>query len=337
MTISPAALSQQGTATADLRPALASFNKAAGDELRLQILRVLQCDSYTVMELVEIFAIGQSGISHHLKVLAQAGLVARRREGNNIFYSRAHCAAVEPFNQLQLSLLQLTDLLPLPGAIQRRTQAIRARRARHSEQFFEQNADHFHRHQEQICPFDVYAEPVLALMAGLAAEQKHSMLEVGPGSGQLLPELSQMFDQVVALDNSQEMLEAAQANCLAAHARNVEFVLGDTEVLLKRGISVQNAVLTMVLHHVPSPAKLISDVGRLLTPGGQVFIAELCDHDQDWVTQSCGDLWLGIQPGSMSNWAEDSGLSEVGNGQYLGLRNGFTVQIRQFNKPPNPK
>ena len=68
---------------------LAAFLKAAADDLRLQILRLLAQDSYGVMELAQVFEVKQSGMSHHLKLLAQAQLVATRREGNSIFYRRA--------------------------------------------------------------------------------------------------------------------------------------------------------------------------------------------------------------------------------------------------------
>ena len=86
--------------------ALAALCKASGDALRLNILRALANDSFGVLELAQIFATGQSGISHHLKVLAQAGLVATRREGNAIFYRRALPDSLRLGGRLHTALLE---------------------------------------------------------------------------------------------------------------------------------------------------------------------------------------------------------------------------------------
>ncbi len=314
---------------------LAAFNKAAGDELRLEILRVLHRDSYGVLELASIFDMRQSGMSHHLKVLANAGLVSRRREGNSIFYSRSHQAPVDALSDLQQHLLQLTDELVLPADIEQRLASIREQRATHSRTFFEQHAGEFSRHQEQISEFSVYAAPVAHLLSSLPEQQRGSVLEIGPGTGQFLAELSQRFDKVFALDNSREMLDAARASCQQNPLignRSIEFIHGDTSVALQQGLRVDTVVVNMVLHHLASPAELVRDINKLLHDGGQLIIAELCAHDQDWVRESCGDLWLGIAPETLSEWTRQHQLNEVGSGQYLSLRNGFQLQIRQFSK-----
>lgn len=314
---------------------LAAFNKAVGDELRLEILRVLHRDSYGVLELASIFDMRQSGMSHHLKVLANAGLVSRRREGNSIFYSRAHQSPVDALSNLQQHLLQLTDELVLPTDIEQRLADIREQRATHSRSFFEQHAGEFSRHQEQISEFSVYATPVADLLDTLPTQQRNSVLEIGPGTGQFLDELTQRFNAVFALDNSREMLDSARTNCEQNpkfKADSIEFIHGDTTLALQRGLRVDTVVVNMVLHHLASPAELVRDISELLRDNGQLIIAELCAHDQDWVRESCGDLWLGIAPETLSEWTSQHQLSEIGSGQYLSLRNGFQLQIRQFSK-----
>ncbi len=314
---------------------LAAFNKAAGDQLRLEILRVLHRDSYGVLELASIFDMRQSGMSHHLKVLANAGLVSRRREGNSIFYSRAHQAPVDALGDLQQHLLQLTDELVLPGDIAQRLVEIKEQRASHSRSFFEQHAGEFSRHQEQISEFSVYAAPVAHLLDSLPEQQRRSVLEIGPGTGQFLGELTQRFNTVFALDNSREMLDAARANSQQNPQIDnsiIEFIHGDTSIARQRGLRVDTVVVNMVLHHLASPAELLRDINDLLNDNGQLIIAELCAHDQDWVRDSCGDLWLGIAPESLSDWTSQHQLNEIGSGQYLSLRNGFQLQIRQFSK-----
>ena len=87
----------------------------------------------------------------------------------------------------------------------------------------------------------------------------------------------------------------------------------------------------MVLHHTPSPAEIFSDLGALLNKDGQLFVTDLCRHDQSWVQDACGDLWLGFEPEDLSDWAASAGLIE-GQSVYLTQLNGFRVQIRQFLK-----
>ena len=90
--------------------------------------------------------------------------------------------------------------------------------------------------------------------------------------------------------------------------------------------------LNMVLHHTPAPATVIDDLARVLAPGGTLIITELCHHDQDWARSACGDLWLGFEPEELSQWARAAGLVDTST-EYLPLKNGFRVQIRQFNRP----
>src|SRR5690606_30295777 len=102
---------------------LAAFLKAAGDQLRLDILRVLRSDSFGVLELSQIFDMRQSGMSHHLKVLANAGLVSTRREGNSIFYRRSLPDTGSQWHGLHEQLLGELDALPMDAQL---TAAIRS-------------------------------------------------------------------------------------------------------------------------------------------------------------------------------------------------------------------
>ena len=87
----------------------------------------------------------------------------------------------------------------------------------------------------------------------------------------------------------------------------------------------------MVLHHTPSPASVLQNLAEALRPGGVLLVTDLCAHDQAWVREACGDLWLGFAPEDLADWAESAGLSE-GASLYLALRNGFRVQLRAFHQ-----
>lgn len=312
--------------------ALTQLLKAAGDELRLAILQVLARDSYGVLELAEAFDIRQSGLSHHLKVLAKAGLVSTRREGNSIFYQRAAVAPDDPFGRIKQAVLLEAEQLPLAAPYRAGLGRIWHERAEASQQFFLENADKFRAQQDLIASFSVYRQAVAELLQMTATPERQRALEIGPGEGEFLGELCARFDHVTALDNSQQMLAKAQAHAEEQQWQPIDFVHGDTSVLADFPAHFNLAVINMVLHHTPSPAQIFMDVGRALKPQGALLVTDLCLHDQTWAQRACGDLWLGFDPADLSRWAEAAGFNE-GQSVYFALRNGFQIQIRQFFQP----
>jgi ubiquinone/menaquinone biosynthesis C-methylase UbiE/DNA-binding transcriptional ArsR family regulator len=314
--------------------ALAAFCKASGDPLRLEILRVLSNDSFGVLELSQILAMPQSGMSHHLKILTKAGLLTTRREGNSIFYRRMQLPALTVLEPLQRALLNIIDTMPLDAGINERIAAVQAERAQRSQQFFAENAAHFREQQELIAAFDVYGIQAAEMLANCFPERGEHALEVGPGEGAFLAQLAPRFRRVTALDNSLAMLQQAQQFATDANLNNIEFVHGDTRTALRNNLRVDCVVLNMVLHHVPSPAAIFQDLAQVLQPQGTLIVTELCRHDQLWAQQACGDLWLGFEPEDLTQWAQAAGLS-AGRSAYLAQRNGFRVQIRQFINSSN--
>ncbi len=315
------------TAQYDFEPVeeLASLCKAGGDPLRLNVLRALSNDSFGVLELAQIFAIGQSGMSHHLKVLAQAGLVASRREGNAIFYRRAL-----PVGALHTALLEESDGLRLPLDIRERIAAVHTQRAAASRDYFARAADKFQAQQDLIAGLPQYRDSVLALLDALAFAPSATALEVGPGDGGFLPELARRFTQVTALDNSEAMLELARQRCEQEQLDNVELKLADA---LEDDVAAADCVVVnMVLHHFAAPAEALKQLARLVKAGGSLLITELCSHDQSWAKEACGDLWLGFEQDELARWANAAGLTPD-ESLYIGLKNGFQIQVRHFAKP----
>lgn len=308
--------------------------KAAGDELRVEILRVLSIDSFGVLELCHVFETKQSGMSHHLKVLANAGLVCTRREGNSIFYRRDSVTQSSQFSQVKAELFRSIDALPLSKEVSSRKNDIYKQRAEASRLFFAEQAASFKQQQDLIASFDVYGPQIDELLATLNLPSTERALEVGPGEGDFLPYLSQRFSTVIALDNASTMLEKAQAYSKQQALTNIEFVLDDTSYCHAHPESLDCAVINMVLHHTPSPNQIFGDMSAALKPGGALVICELREHDQDWAKQACGDIWLGFEPEDLTAWASEYTLHAEKN-IYFALRNGFQIQIRQFTKQPN--
>jgi ubiquinone/menaquinone biosynthesis C-methylase UbiE len=313
-------------------PRAAFILKAAGDELRSKILRVLQRDAFGVLELGRIFAVRQPAMSHHLKILSTAGLVVSRREGTCIFYRR-NSNQKDGFDTLRQQIFSHLDLCPVAKNLDRKIKQIHTDRSAKSLAFFRDNADRFSKQQDLIASYALYGNTVIELIDALHMPSTRTIMEVGPGEGELLPELATRFDKVIAIDNSAELLERAKSLVARAHTStgdNIEFILGDINA---RHDSMQAdlVLLNMVLHHLAHPADTLKDIGALLPPGGALIVTELCQHNQEWAHSACGDLWLGFCPEELGLWAVAAGLVE-GKSVFLTQRNGFQIQSRQFLK-----
>ena len=208
---------------------------------------------------------------------------------------------------------------------------IQLERSQQSLQFFQRNADKFREKQGLIVEHSHYANGLHDVIDGLGLPSDALVLEVGPGEGQLLVELAAKFKHLTALDNSKDMLDKSRAAIGAAGYKHVQFILGDTVVARAENLKVDLIIFDMVLHHIASTAGTFIDAAALLKPDGFLLIVDLSTHAQDWVRESCGDLWLGFDDDDLDNWAMKAGL-EAGQSSYLGLRNGFQIQMRVFKK-----
>lgn len=309
---------------------LAAASKAAGDPLRLGILKLLGRGAFGVLELSQIFTTKQSGMSHHLKVLADAGLVSKQREGNSIFYRRPLTDSQDAFDQWLSNLFFSIDQSVSDFDIGDQVSEVMAERSRDSEEFFAKHAEDFREQQDLIASYEDYASALKDILKSVPLQGK--ALEIGPGEGAFLIELSGLFEQVTGVDISPEMLAKAKQTVNGSSVSNVNCLLGDTSALTQNGQCFDFAVANMVLHHVPSPQEIFKDAALLLKPTGKLLITDLCHHEQDWVRESCGDLWLGFAPEDLSQWANSAGLVED-QSQFSGLRNGFQIQYRLFTKP----
>ncbi len=306
---------------------LPALFKALGDDLRTQLLRVMSGDSFSVSELCDIFGIRQSALSHHLKILVQADLLARKREGTALFYRRQIPKGC--YRTLRLAALSDIDAQPLPDKLAQGMRAVQKQREENSSAFFRDHAAQLREQQELIAPWEDYSAASIELLDNLNWPTLSSVLEIGPGDGAFLPALAQRARHVIALDNAPSML--AQAKRCAGHLRHIQFVEGNTCDALTLKLSAQLVVANMVLHHTPDPRQVMAEAAALIQPGGALLISELCAHDQAWAREHCGDLWLGFDPDTLSSWAREAGLADGAN-VFLGQRNGFQVQVRLFHK-----
>jgi len=313
-------------ATGDIED-LVRLGKAVGDQLRARILQVLNQDSYSVGELCQLFDVPQPALSHHLKILLQAGLLARRREGNSLFYRRAS----QPDNAAVAVLFEQLDQASVDEDLAARIHGIHHDRNRRSAEFFASNATEISAQQAQICEPATYADLVIDMIQNALADglsNRHA-LEVGPGGGMLLARMGELFETATGVDNSRSMLNVARAALKdggAIHLRHQDFMALPAH---KRYDAILAA---MVVHHQASPASFFNHAARVLHRPGALVVVELCHHDQEWAAHACGDQWLGFEPQDLETWARHAGFTTI-ESQYLAQKNGFRVQIHRFAIP----
>lgn len=307
----------------------ANLCKAVSDPLRLMILRVLQHNSFGVLELTQLFETTQSGMSHHLKVLSKVGLVATRREGNTIFYRRT-LPLVQSSELFYQVLFDEIDALDIPDSLQQNINVLYATRAELSRVFFANLAlsGDLAQQDDVIVSLDHYQDAILGLLESEHFVADAIALEIGPGEGKFLPELAKRFKHVIAVDNSVEMLQLVESRCQQLGLQNITLQNADATTL-KLEEPVDCIISNMVLHHLPAPIEALKSLASCLKDSGSLLLTELCHHEQSWVTDTCGDLWLGFDPDELDHWAKAAGLT-LDKSLYIGLRNGFQLQIKRF-------
>ena len=300
---------------------------ALAHPLRMQVLRVMRADSFSVSELCAAFSVRQSALSHHLKILTEAGFLARRHEGTASFYRRQ---LPEGRHQaLRQQILYQIDEEPMSTDLTSGLEAVQRLREQQSAAFFRDRGKEIRKQQESITSWEDYSRATLHLLDRAGDFEQSAVIEVGPGDGALLSDLAQRSATVCALDNSEEMLSAARHN--TQEVSNIEYLLGEPKTLTEQRDTFAAAVVNMVLHHVADPAALLRDTTLLLRPGGDLIISDLCPHDQAWAREHCGDLWLGFSPEDLRAWAVAAGLEHCAE-LFFAQRNGFQIQVQHFKR-----
>ncbi len=265
-------------------------------------------------------------------MLLNAGLVATRRDGNSIFYRRPLLLTDNPVNRHVEHLFATLDHLATPADIRARIDNVKTGRARSSLDFFTKNADKFSEKQALVAEKSQYVANLHELVLATGLTGSATVIEVGPGEGEFICELAARFKQAIALDNSAAMLALARNQARAGALENITFLLGDpATIAADSSVRGDLVVCNMVLHHIASPADALQHMAQLLHPGGYLLLAELSHHNQEWVRECCGDLWLGFEAEELTHWADSAGMT-TDQSLYLALRNGFQVQVHLFQK-----
>lgn len=282
----------------------AGLFRLLGDEVRLRVLRLLAAEALNVTELTGIVGIAQSGVSRHLGLLRDAGLVSEERSGGYTWFRLN--PAIRDGGQtplwplLEAEFAQASD--PVLRADDAKLQEVLRLR---KESFAEHGAAEDAR---QLVPGRSWPAWARALSYLLPAAE---VADLGCGDGYLTIEAARWAKKVVAIDRSPEMLARAKALARRRKVSNIVWKRGELEHVPLADASVDIAVLSQALHHAVEPPRALAEAARVLRPGGRLLVLDLRQHDQAWVTEALGDRWLGFKDADLKRMLADAGFTRV--------------------------
>ena len=301
--------------------ALNAALKAAGEETRLRVLALLAEAELTVSDLTDILRQSQPRISRHLRLLAEAGLVERFREGTWAFFRLA-----EHGGGAAVARALLERLNPNDQTVQRdraRLASVRQARAAAAQAYFRQHAAEW----DRIRKLHVADEAVeAAIHAALADKPFRSLLDLGTGTGRMLELFGPQIERGLGIDLSLDMLLLARDRLERAGLKNCSVRQGDIYDLPLGNDSFDVVILHQVLHFLDDGARAIREAARVLRPGGRLLVVDFAPHEQEFLREQYAHRRLGFMPETVSQWITASGLEPVMHKQ-LGPEPGSEVKI----------
>jgi ArsR family transcriptional regulator len=276
-----------------------------GDEARLRVLRVLagKHGRLNVTELTAVLGLAQSGVSRHLKLLKEAGLVVEERGGGFSFYRLSPALLDGGFGgvwpALKAQFAAAADTAAIRGDEARLHEVIRLRR---------ENFDVHGTDRAQFVPGRSWAAWSRAL--GLLLPPV-DVADIACGEGYLSVEAARWAKRVIGIDRSTEVLRRARELAERRGVSNITWKRGEIEKLPLADGSVDIALLSQALHHAADPSHAVVEATRVLRPGGHMLVLDLREHDQPWVRDRVGDRWLGFKDEEIAGFLRHAGLEDV--------------------------
>jgi ArsR family transcriptional regulator len=260
------------------------------DPSRLRILLLVEREELSVAELQEILGMGQSRISTHLAQLKQAGLVEDRRHGKSILYrlKAQPRGDAKAFDQLLAVLREAAAEIPEAGQDADALRLALKRREDKTRAYFDELAGKFGRHYMPGRSWKGLAETLLALLPPLV------IADLGAGEGTFSQLLARRAKKVIAVDNSEKMVEYGSELARKHGVKNLEYRKGDLEQVPLKDATVDLAFFSQSLHHAQHPERAVAEAWRILKPGGRIVVLDLVRHNYEEARELYADLWLGF-------------------------------------------
>jgi SAM-dependent methyltransferase len=282
---------------------LLSALRAVGEATRLRLMVLCARGELTVSELTQILGQSQPRVSRHLKLLCEAGLLDRFREGSWVFYRSSQSG---PMGALARQLVAACDDADPTIALDlQRLAAIKRRRVDLARAYFGENAAQWHRIRS------LYVEERVveaALVDIVAAEDARDLLDIGTGTGRILEVLAPRVGRALGIDQSREMLAVARVNLERAGLENGAVRLGDMYQLALPAASFDAVVIHQVLHYADRPAAAIAEAARVLRPNGMLVLVDFAPHALEYLREEHAHRRLGFADAEIAEWCRAAGL-----------------------------
>lgn len=276
--------------------------RAVAEETRVRIVAVLRRGELTVTDLTEILGQSQPRVSRHLRLLVDAGLVAKHREGTWVFFRLVDSGAHAALLNSVLDSLDTAD--PVFAADLDRLAVVRSRRADAAREYFERIAPIW----DEERSLHAAASTVEAAILDVVGDRPLGrVLDIGTGTGRMLALLGARADRSVGLDTSHSMLSVARANLERLGVQGWELRQGDIHSPPLERASFDLVVIHQVLHYLDDPARAIGQAAQLVAPGGQLLVVDFAPHRHDFL-RAAAHRRLGFAHDQLSDWFDHAGL-----------------------------
>jgi len=277
---------------------------ALADATRSRMLLVLERHELTVSELCTVLQLPQSTVSRHLKTLSDTEWVSSRRDGTSRYYTLALDERGPETRRLWALLRE--QISRTNGADQdgRRLRGVLSGRQTKSQEFFASAAGQWDRLRQDLFGRASY----LHAMPGLL-DPDWIVGDLGCGTGQVAASLAPFVKQVIAVDRSNDMLQAARRRL--RDATNVDVRRGELEALPIRDAELDAATLLLVLHHLSDPVQALAEAARVIRPGGRLLISDMLPHDRESYRQQMGHVWLGFSDEALKRHLTGAGFEQI--------------------------
>ncbi|MCB1510705.1 MAG: metalloregulator ArsR/SmtB family transcription factor [Hyphomicrobiaceae bacterium] len=280
--------------------------KAAGEPTRLRILRLLAQGEMTVKDLTTILAQSQPRLSRHLKLLHEAGMLDRHREGSWVFFRLADDNAAGTLARGLLNFLDHAD--PVFRRDDEHAAHLIAGRVQAAQDFFAAHAADWHRLRSLYVDEAEVERQMRDVLTGL---QIDLLVDLGTGTGRMLDLFGDLYSRGLGIDTNQAMLAYARANLDATGRRNAHVRQGDLHNLAINDGAASVCVMHQVLHFMADPAKALAEAARLIEPGGHLLLVDFAPHDLEFLRDQHAHQRLGFSDGQVRNWLAECGLDIV--------------------------
>ncbi|MFO1261313.1 MAG: metalloregulator ArsR/SmtB family transcription factor [Sphingomonadaceae bacterium] len=279
--------------------------RAAADPTRMRILHLLGVMELSVGELAQAVGQSQPRVSRHVKILAEADLLDRRKEGNWVFLRLASSPACQKLMAMVADIpAESSEGLWLKADLARLA-AIRAERVRAADSYFAAHAEQWDALGSLYVP---EAEVDQAVLRALGDERFSYLLDLGTGTGRMIALLGQSATQVSAIDRSPDMLRLARAKLPPESADRVDLLLGDFCALPLDDASADLVTAHQILHYSATPHLAIAEAARVLKPGGRILIVDFAPHDREELRSRDQHERLGFSDEQIGEWFAEAGL-----------------------------